>query len=190
MSLNIDHFDKKILSILQKDGRISNVELAEAVHLSESACLRRVRALEEAGFINSDWTWNLKNKKISNLKKYRLSDNYLRFYLKYILPHKALITEKTFARGAITSLPNWATVMGYQFENLVISNRAALYKALQLNPQNIRIANPFFQRKTKRHRGCQIDFMIQTNHQTLYLVEIKFSQSKIKISVVEEMEEK
>ena len=51
MSLNIDHFDKKILSILQKDGRISNVELAEAVHLSESACLRRVRALEEAGFI-------------------------------------------------------------------------------------------------------------------------------------------
>ena len=34
MSFKIDHFDKKILTILQKDGRISNVELAEVVHLS------------------------------------------------------------------------------------------------------------------------------------------------------------
>ena len=50
--MNLDNFDKKLLSALQKDGRISNVELAEAVNLSESACLRRVRALEEKGFID------------------------------------------------------------------------------------------------------------------------------------------
>lgn len=50
--MNLDNFDKNLLSTLQKDGRISNVELAEAVNLSESACLRRVRALEEKGFID------------------------------------------------------------------------------------------------------------------------------------------
>lgn len=50
--MNLDNFDKQLLSTLQKDGRISNVELAEAVNLSESACLRRVRALEEKGFID------------------------------------------------------------------------------------------------------------------------------------------
>jgi DNA-binding Lrp family transcriptional regulator len=50
--MNLDNFDKKLLSALQKDGRISNVELAEAINLSESACLRRVRALEEKGFID------------------------------------------------------------------------------------------------------------------------------------------
>ncbi|HJL92587.1 MAG TPA: Lrp/AsnC family transcriptional regulator, partial [Woeseiaceae bacterium] len=50
--MNFDNFDKKLLSSLQKDGRISNVELAESVNLSESACLRRVRALEEKGFID------------------------------------------------------------------------------------------------------------------------------------------
>ncbi|MDP6190587.1 MAG: Lrp/AsnC family transcriptional regulator [Gammaproteobacteria bacterium] len=50
--MNFDNFDKKLLSTLQKDGRISNVELAESVNLSESACLRRVRALEEKGFID------------------------------------------------------------------------------------------------------------------------------------------
>tara|TARA_X000000368_G_C22832200_1_gene623833 strand:- start:262 stop:717 length:456 start_codon:yes stop_codon:yes gene_type:complete len=48
----MDHFDKKLLSILQANGRISNVELSEAVNLSESACLRRVKSLEERGFIN------------------------------------------------------------------------------------------------------------------------------------------
>ena len=48
----MDIFDKKLLSILQNNGRISNVELSEAVNLSESACLRRVRSLEERGLID------------------------------------------------------------------------------------------------------------------------------------------
>lgn len=48
----LDRFDKLILDALQKDGRISNVHLAAEVHLSESACLRRVRALEDEGYID------------------------------------------------------------------------------------------------------------------------------------------
>ena len=48
----LDRYDRLILNALQKDGRISNVQLAAAVNLSESACLRRVRALEDEGFID------------------------------------------------------------------------------------------------------------------------------------------
>ena len=48
----IDKHDKRILEALQRDGRISNKQLAEAVSLSESSCLRRVRALEESGMID------------------------------------------------------------------------------------------------------------------------------------------
>ena len=48
----LDRHDKLILKALQKDGRISNVQLATQVSLSESACLRRVRALEESGMIS------------------------------------------------------------------------------------------------------------------------------------------
>lgn len=48
----MDDIDKSILRELQADGRISNVRLAEAVGLSEAACLRRVRGLEEAGVIS------------------------------------------------------------------------------------------------------------------------------------------
>jgi Lrp/AsnC family leucine-responsive transcriptional regulator len=49
---SLDTIDQRILSALQKDGRLSNVQLAERVGLSESACLRRVRLLEQSGIID------------------------------------------------------------------------------------------------------------------------------------------
>lgn len=48
----IDAIDQRILSALQKDGRLTFVQLAEKVKLSESACLRRVRLLEQNGIID------------------------------------------------------------------------------------------------------------------------------------------
>ncbi|MBV9347135.1 MAG: Lrp/AsnC family transcriptional regulator [Pseudolabrys sp.] len=47
----LDAIDRKILSELQADGRITNVELARRVGISAPPCLRRVRALEEAGYV-------------------------------------------------------------------------------------------------------------------------------------------
>jgi Lrp/AsnC family leucine-responsive transcriptional regulator len=47
----LDRFDRRILEILQENGRISNQDLAQAIGLSPSPCLRRVRALEDAGVI-------------------------------------------------------------------------------------------------------------------------------------------
>lgn len=49
--MNLDRYDCHILAVLQKEGRISNQELADRIGLSPSPCLRRVRALEEAGII-------------------------------------------------------------------------------------------------------------------------------------------
>src|SRR3954471_9639501 len=48
---NLDEIDLKILSEIQADGRITNVELAKRVGISPPPCLRRVRALEEDGYI-------------------------------------------------------------------------------------------------------------------------------------------
>lgn len=49
--MKLDRFDRAILEVLQREGRISNQELADRIGLSPSPCLRRVRALEEAGII-------------------------------------------------------------------------------------------------------------------------------------------
>ena len=48
---DIDDRDRAILRELMRDGRLTNAELAERVHLSQSACLRRVRMLEDSGLI-------------------------------------------------------------------------------------------------------------------------------------------
>src|SRR5438445_3069120 len=49
----IDEFDRRIITALQADGRLSNVELAERVGLSPSPCLRRVNRLEREGIIEA-----------------------------------------------------------------------------------------------------------------------------------------
>jgi len=48
----LDSVDRRILDVLQVEGRASNVALAERVHLSPSPCLRRVKALEDGGVIS------------------------------------------------------------------------------------------------------------------------------------------
>jgi len=47
----LDRIDIRILAVLQRNGRITNVELAEEVHLSPSPCLMRVKKLQQAGYI-------------------------------------------------------------------------------------------------------------------------------------------
>jgi Lrp/AsnC family transcriptional regulator, leucine-responsive regulatory protein len=49
--IDLDLFDRRILTALQRDGRMTSVALAEIVHLSPSQCARRVQRLEEAGII-------------------------------------------------------------------------------------------------------------------------------------------
>jgi Lrp/AsnC family transcriptional regulator, leucine-responsive regulatory protein len=51
--LKLDAIDRRILAALQRDARLTNVQLADEVGLSPSPCLRRVRLLEEAGVIDS-----------------------------------------------------------------------------------------------------------------------------------------
>jgi Lrp/AsnC family transcriptional regulator, leucine-responsive regulatory protein len=51
--MELDATDRRILTVLQKQGRISNADLSERVNLSPSACHRRVQRLEEAGFISA-----------------------------------------------------------------------------------------------------------------------------------------
>jgi Lrp/AsnC family leucine-responsive transcriptional regulator len=52
VEVKLDAIDTAILGELQREGRLSNLELAQRVHLSASACLRRVKALEDSGVIS------------------------------------------------------------------------------------------------------------------------------------------
>ena len=64
--MDLDRQDKRILATLQQDGSVTNLELAEKIGSSPSPCARRVKQLEEAGFINRKVT--LLNANKLNLK--------------------------------------------------------------------------------------------------------------------------
>ncbi|MFC1616808.1 ATP-binding protein [Candidatus Margulisiibacteriota bacterium] len=146
--------------------------------------------LIKASFLTRDYTWSLKTGKESRLSNFRISDNYLRFYLKYIEPNKAKIERHIYEKVSPSSISGWHTTMGLQFENLVLSSRTYLFKKMNISPEEIVYENPFFQKPTKRIKGCQIDYLIQTRQNTLYLCEIKFSKHPIGESIIEDINKK
>lgn len=146
--------------------------------------------LVKAGFVQRDFSWHLKSGKVGKLSRYRLSDNYLRFYLKYIAPNQAKIDRGGFSNFMLSSLSGWDGMMGLQFENLVTHNRKILWKLIGIPPEEIVMDGPFFQNSAARQSGCQIDYMIQMRFNTLYVCEVKFTKNPIGSKVIEEMEEK
>jgi hypothetical protein len=141
--------------------------------------------LVQAGFLSRDYTWDLKTAAEGKYSKLRLSDNYLRFYLKYVQPNRRRIE-----RGTLSRPPNFDGILGLQFENIVLKNRLALFDRLHVDPNDVLYDNPFVQRKTQRHAGCQIDYLIQTRMRTLYVCEIKFSKNAVPATVITDVQEK
>ena len=149
-----------------------------------------LRELELAGFIARDYTWNLRTGEASKLSRFRLRDNYLRFYLKYILKSRDKIERDSYELKSLGSLPEWSVMTGLQFENLVLNSRRQLHERLRIDPQDILNENPYYQRKTRRHAGCQIDYVVQTRFGSLYLCEIRFSKDPVGASVIAEVKAK
>jgi AAA+ ATPase superfamily predicted ATPase len=143
-----------------------------------------------AGFLRRDYTWNLKTGVVSKNSRYRLSDNYLRFYLKYIEPNMAKIDKNIFEVTSISSLPGWDSMMGFQFENIIYKNEKLIFKELGVHLSEVVFANPYYQTKTKERDGCQIDYLLQTKYNNVYIIEIKFSKHKIGVPVIDEVREK
>jgi len=143
-----------------------------------------------AGFLQRDFTWDLRTRSPSKLSRFRLKDNYLRFYLKCILPHRARIQARRQAQTPLTALPGWESIMGLQFENLVLQNRAFIWERCGLSPSEIEMEGPYFQPPTKRRRGCQIDYLIQTRHGAVFACEVRFSRNRLSGEVEAEICEK
>ena len=163
-----------------------STELDRARGGSLSAALTE---LEQAGFITRDIPFEAETgRSRPRDARYRLSDNYLRFYLKYVDPVKARITKGLLKNTALETLDAWDTIMGLQFENLVHANLGLLLARIGLDRKLVLNAGPYMQKQTLRRQGCQIDLLIRTRR-SLYVFEIKF-RKHIAASIVEEVREK
>ncbi len=168
------------------DGPLDLEGLYAALGVGKTGKISEYSAdLVQAGFLSRDYTWDLKSAEEGRHSKLRLSDNYLRFYLKYVQPN-----AKRIERGTLSRLPNIDAILGLQFENIVLKNRLAIFERLHIDPSDVLYDNPFFQRKTQRQHGCQIDYLIQVRQKTLYVCEIKFSKNAVPATVITDMQEK
>ncbi len=179
---------KRILMSL-RDGNKTPTEVAEALGLENNGHLSGyLDELELAGFVAKDTGLNPCTGKRSNTVRYRISDNYTRFYLKYIEPNRELIAKDTFSFVSLAQLPGWDAVLGLQFESLVHANLREIIRRIGLDQTLILSAAPYVQHPTTRAAGCQIDLLVQTRRMH-YVVEIKRRES-IGEWVVTEVEEK
>ncbi len=156
-------------------GRIKGGDISEAI-----------QELEETGFLARDYTWRIHDGMPSKLSQIRIRDNYIRFYLRYIEPKKLAISK-----GTLKTMPiSWLSIMGLQFENLILNNLNRIIELLKIPSHEIVTAGPYFQTKTTLRKKCQIDLMIQTKYHQLYVCEVKFEQDEIKEDIIQEVEEK
>ena len=147
-----------------------------------------LKDLLSAEFIAKNNVYMPGSRKRSRLFTYRLKDNYLRFYLKYIETESSNILSGIHRGKSLESLPGWDVIMGLQFENPVLNNISAICRQLSIPENSTWSASPYFQKRTQRQEACQIDLLIQAKH-TIYVCEIKF-RSKIESKVISEVKEK
>ncbi len=180
----------KIISLLDESSLEQNT-LTKLMNIESGGFLSSyLQELVISGFIERDYSWNIKTGEVSRLSKYRLTDNYLRFYTRYIQPNIHKIHNGQFQNCSLSSLAGYSSLMGLQVENLVLNNRNSIKKQIGIYPDEVIFDNPYFQRATTRHKGCQIDYMIQTKFGNLYVCEIKFSRNIIRKDIIDEVQEK
>ena len=179
---------RRILNILA-DGPASVSELAKAMSIEPNGHITNdLNDLTVAGFVAAGAGLNpVTNAKVREVR-YRLCDNYTRFYLKFIQPRREAIRQGLYRFADLESLPGWNSILGLQFENLVVNNLASLCRELGLGRKLVTSAAPYARRKSAACPGLQIDLLIQTP-KSVYVIEIKRC-NRIETSIEKEIEKK
>ena len=163
-----------ILRRLAEGGPATCSEVAARLGVERGGSLsRNLAELHEAGFVSKDDNINPATGRKAKEARYRVCDNYARFYLKYIEPHEGEIRGGRYGFGSLAELRGWETDKGLQFENLVVNHAMALIPHLHLEGVTIRSAAPFaLKGRRDGGKGLQIDLLIQTSR-VVYIVEVK-----------------
>lgn len=103
---------RQMLCVLVNRARTGQ-EIADEVGLSYNGhVVDALSELEVSGFVAKDNGFNPVTGKMSKVCRYRLSDNYTRFYLKYVAPKRTMIDKDAYRFTSLETLPGWNAVMG------------------------------------------------------------------------------
>lgn len=176
---------KDILRALSS-GSLTGSEIAARLSIDRNGHLtRHLDELESAGFVARDGGLNPETGNPAKIIQYRIRDNYTRFYLHHMEPRIAAIKAGSFAFETLDGLAGWQSILGLQFEALVVNHYRELLPMLNPGGNLILSATPYCKRGKD---GVQVDLLLQMRN-AVELVEVKRTQN-IDESVEAEMERK
>ncbi len=181
-------FSAKVLRRLA-EGAASAAEVAKSLGEAKggrvSGALSR---LGEAGFAALDDAADPETGRTPRERRWRLRDNYARFYLKYIEPAKTAIDECSFADTPLEALPGIEGVMGLAFENLVVNHARELLPLLGMRGVLATSVSPWRRRGTSGRKGVQIDLLAR-GRRVACVVEVK-RRRELGREIIDEVDEK
>lgn len=174
-----------IIHVLNRKS-LSLEEIAKALKVRSSGGLKTyLENLELADFIRSYNLYDQPGK--AKYTKYRVSDEFILFYLKYVQPNLKLIENGSgkdiFRSTCASSIDPW---LGFVFENFCINQASEIARLLEFN-QYVMSFGPLFQR-TKP--GFQIDLLFKRKDRVIVICEIKHQKAEINTQVIPEVEAK
>ena len=179
---------KSILAALGA-GPKSGAELSKALGLANTGHFtEHLRALAEGGFIAAENGLNPETGKTARIDRYRLKDNYTRFYLRCVEPRKSEIATGGYRFASVGQLPGWDAIIGLAFENLIVNSWQEILPRIGVGNAIVESVAPYRRTSSDSGKGVQIDLLVQTPR-TVYVVEIK-RRKTIGRDVEAEVEEK
>ena len=166
---------KIVRSLGQTWQGLSRNELIEAAGLQNNG--NTTRALDElvsSGFVSVYYAFGKKKKDL----RYRLTDEYSLFYLKFIEENQG------FGQSGwqnISQTQSWKSWSGYAFENLALRHVAQIKKALGISGIYTETSS-FYRKGSKEQAGVQIDLLIDRNDHAINLCELKFYNSEVVVT--------
>ena len=183
-------FTARVLGCLV-DGPKSCAEVAKSLGVGKGGDVSDVMSvLEESGFVSPECARNPETGTEIRERRFRLRDNYTRFYLRYIEPQKTVIDAGAFKFSSLREFEGLDAIMGLAFENLVVNNYRELLPHIHLDGSLVMSAGPYRRKRTNGkngRRGCQVDLLIQTRR-ALCFVEVK-RQGEIGRDVIDQVDE-
>ncbi|MBF0491635.1 MAG: AAA family ATPase [Deltaproteobacteria bacterium] len=169
-----------------KDKMFSLDELSKNLKTSSGGgLLRYIHQLEEAEFIRSYISFDQNQN--TKFKKYRLFDEFLLFYFKYMSPHLRTIKESSSSRiFELLTKDSWEVWCGLAFERFCIKHAHPIARVLGFSDAVLQVA-PYFGRGD---RQFQIDMIYSRADQVITVCEIKYNREPIGTKIIAEVERK
>jgi AAA+ ATPase superfamily predicted ATPase len=176
------------------DGPLNLDEIALKIKKTSSGSVKTyLDNLLSAGFVLSYFPYDKKEN--SKLKKYKISDEYLRYYFKFILANKSQILNNSNHKPLFSRLieSNWEIWSGFALENFCLKNAMSLAEVMGFDTY-VDSFGPYFQRadakSSARGSGFQIDLIFKRTDKVITVCEIKFYQKPVTAKVIADVEKK